>query len=98
MGPSAIGVPPENHVADVHCITDGLEWQRVFGEPRDQVESGAIDEGEHQVLIGKPEARPRGSNKSTSSRRVDGTHAAYDEAPAREHPANRHHHHPFRED
>ena len=39
----------QHHVADVHRIADGLQRQRVLGEPRDQIEPGAIAERQHEV-------------------------------------------------
>ena len=41
----------QHHVADVHRVADGLERQRVLGEPRDQVEPRAVAEGQHQMLV-----------------------------------------------
>src|SRR5204863_762734 len=45
--------PAQHHVADMHCVADGLQGQRMLLETGDEVEPRAVSECEHQMLVGK---------------------------------------------
>ena len=45
----------QHHVADMHGVTDGLQRQRILGEPWDQIESGTIAESQHEMQVRKRE-------------------------------------------
>ncbi|HVO89597.1 MAG TPA: hypothetical protein VMV45_13725, partial [Casimicrobiaceae bacterium] len=74
--------PAQHEIAQVHRVSDGLERQRMLGEPRQQVEARAIAEGQHQVIVGERLLAAQGAAGQRAGNRVDRGDPSHDETRA----------------
>ena len=79
-------------VADVHRIADQLQRQRVLGQAGDDLQVGALAEGEHQMVVADLERPGERRADEGPACGVDLLDAAHDEARAVEHLADRRDH------